>query len=155
VGAMLSQYVTRKSDQLIVYASRLLNKVEQNNSTTKREVLTMVFALHKFRHYLLDNKFVFYENHMSLVYLINKPQVSRIIARWLLLFLEYDFTIVYKLNKNHLVAGALLRLLNNTKLIGVHDQTIDANCFYTKPKWLNDVNVFLRIRHIKNTLLIQ
>jgi hypothetical protein len=73
VGAMLSQNVTRKSDQPIVYASRLFNKVEQNYSTTEREALAMVFSLHKFRHYLLGNKFVFYVNHMALVYLVNKP----------------------------------------------------------------------------------
>jgi hypothetical protein len=30
----LSQNVTRKTDQLIVYASRLLNKIKQNYSTT-------------------------------------------------------------------------------------------------------------------------
>jgi hypothetical protein len=30
----------------------------------------MVFALHKFKHYLLGNKFVFYVDHMALV---NKP----------------------------------------------------------------------------------
>jgi hypothetical protein len=31
----------------------------------------MVFALHKFKHYLLGNKFVFYVNHMALVYLVS------------------------------------------------------------------------------------
>jgi hypothetical protein len=44
----------------------------------------MVFALHKFKHYLLGNKFVFYVYHMALVYLANKPRVSWIITRWLL-----------------------------------------------------------------------
>jgi hypothetical protein len=33
----------------------------------------MVYALHKFKHYLLGNQFVFYINHMALVYWINKP----------------------------------------------------------------------------------
>jgi hypothetical protein len=59
----------------MVYAFRLLNKIEQNYSTTKREALAMVFSLHKFRHYLLGNKFVFYVYHMALVYLVKKPQV--------------------------------------------------------------------------------
>jgi hypothetical protein len=36
----------------------------------------MVFALHKFRHHLLGNKFVFYVNHMGLVYLIGKQTTS-------------------------------------------------------------------------------
>ncbi len=70
MGATFSQNVTRKTDQLIVYASRLLNRMEQNYNTTKRKVLTMVFSLHKFRHYLLGNKFVFYVDHMALVYLV-------------------------------------------------------------------------------------
>ncbi len=52
-----------------MYASRFLNIVEQNYKTTKREALIMVFALHKFKHYLLGNKFVFYVNHMTLVLL--------------------------------------------------------------------------------------
>ncbi len=34
VGAMLSQNVTRKSDQPIVYAFKLLNRIKQNYSTT-------------------------------------------------------------------------------------------------------------------------
>jgi len=83
-----------------VYAYRLLNRIEHNYNTTKRDVLTMVFALHKFKHYLLGNKFVFYVDHMALVYLVNKPQVSGRIIRWLLLFLKYDFTIMYKAKQN-------------------------------------------------------
>jgi hypothetical protein len=60
---------------------------------------------------------------MALVYLVNKTQVSRIIARWLLLFLEYDFTIVYKLGKIHVVVNALLRLLDSIEPTDVLDQT--------------------------------
>jgi hypothetical protein len=51
-----------------------LNRIEQNYNTREREVLVMVFALHKFKHYLWGNKFVFYVGHMALVYLVNKPQ---------------------------------------------------------------------------------
>jgi hypothetical protein len=59
MGAMLSQNITGKSDQPIMYASRLLNKAKHNYSTTKRKALVMVFVLHNFRHYLLGNKFFF------------------------------------------------------------------------------------------------
>jgi hypothetical protein len=71
--AMLSQNVIRKNYQPIIYASRLLNKAKQNYSTIERQVLILVFALHKFKHYLFGNKFVFYVDHMALVYLVNKP----------------------------------------------------------------------------------
>jgi hypothetical protein len=104
----------------------------------------MVFALHKFKHYLLGNKFVFYVYHMTLVYFVNKPQVLGIIVRWLLLFLEYYFIVMYKSSRTHVVTDALSRLQNIIKPTGVHDQTLDASLFYTEPKWLNDVKDFMR-----------
>jgi hypothetical protein len=36
------------------------------------------------------------------------------IARWLLLFLEYYFIIIYKLSKTHVVADVLFCLLDTT-----------------------------------------
>jgi len=62
-----------KYDQPIVYAFKLLNKTKQNYTNIKEEALTMVDAMHKFRHFLLANKFVFYVDHMALIYLVNKP----------------------------------------------------------------------------------
>ncbi len=59
IGAMLAQNPTDKYDQPIIYAFRLLNKVEHKYITTEREALIIVYALHKFRHFLLGNKFVF------------------------------------------------------------------------------------------------
>jgi hypothetical protein len=63
------------------------------------------------------------------VYLVNKPQIYGIIIKWLLLFLEYDFKIVDKLGKSHLMARALNRLPNRVKLVGVPNQTIDPHLF--------------------------
>jgi hypothetical protein len=106
----------------------------------------MVFFLHKFKHYLLGNKIVFYVDHMALVYLVNKPHVSRRITRWLLLFLEYDFTIMYKPSKTHvvIVIDALSRLPNNTEPTSVPNQTKNSSLVYTRPEWLNDVKEFLK-----------
>jgi hypothetical protein len=70
VGAMLVQNLTKKCNQLIVYASQLLDNTKQNYTTTKREAFTMVYALHKFHLYLLGNKFIFYVDHMALLYLV-------------------------------------------------------------------------------------
>jgi hypothetical protein len=96
----------------------------------------MVYALHKFRHYLLRNKFTFYVDHMVLVYLVNKPRVFDMLTKWLLLFLEYDFKIVHKFGRSHLMADALSRLPNLTKHFGVPDQTCDAHMFILQPEWL-------------------
>ncbi len=114
IGAMLAHNPIGKYDKPIVYASRLLNKAEHNYTTIERETLKMVYVLHKFRHILSRNKFVFYIDHMVLVYLVNKPHVSRRIARWLLLFLEYAFIVVYKPNRTHVVVDISSRLPNNS-----------------------------------------
>jgi len=49
VGAMLIHNPTGKYDQPIVYASRLLNKAEQNYITTNKKALAMVYVLYKFK----------------------------------------------------------------------------------------------------------
>ncbi len=63
VVAMLVQNPTGKCDYLIAYASILLNNVEKNYTTTGREALAMVYALHKFKHCLLGSKFFFCQPH--------------------------------------------------------------------------------------------
>jgi hypothetical protein len=76
----------------------MFNFVEQNYITTKRKALVMVYALQKFRHYMLDNNVTFFVDHTTLIYLVNKPQVYSRLAKWFLLFMEYDFKIDYKLS---------------------------------------------------------
>jgi hypothetical protein len=88
---MLAQNPIGKYDQSIAYASRFLNNAQKNYTTTKRKAFTMVNVFHKFKYYLLGNKFVFCIDHMALIYLVKKPQLLGQIARWLLLFQEYDF----------------------------------------------------------------
>jgi hypothetical protein len=66
-----------------MYSSRLFNSTERNYTTTEREALAMVYALHKFKHYMLSSRFIFYINHMALVYLVNKAQISSRLIRWL------------------------------------------------------------------------
>jgi hypothetical protein len=67
----------------------------------------MVYPLHKFKHYMLNNMFTFYVDHMALMYLVNKPQVFGRLIKWLLLFLEYDFNLFYKPSRSHIMANAL------------------------------------------------
>ncbi|XP_071917221.1 uncharacterized protein [Coffea arabica] len=55
VGAVLGQRVG-KAAHAIYYASRALNGAQLNYSTTEKELLAVVFALEKFRSYLLGAK---------------------------------------------------------------------------------------------------
>ncbi|GJT13317.1 DNA-directed DNA polymerase [Tanacetum coccineum] len=64
VGAVLGQRVG-KSAHVIYYASRILDSAQFNYSTTEKELLAILFALEKFRSYLLD--------HLSRVMIKEEP----------------------------------------------------------------------------------
>ena len=59
-------------DFLVSYASWQLISAKRNYTTREREGLAMVYAVRRFRHYLLANKLVFYTDHQTLLYLANK-----------------------------------------------------------------------------------
>ena len=73
IGCILAQPGESNMDFPILYASRQLNIVENNYTTTEREGLTMVYVVKKFCHYLLANQFVIFVDHQALLYLVNKP----------------------------------------------------------------------------------
>ena len=101
IGAILAQPGEKNMDFPISYASRQLNSAEQNYTTIEREGLGMVYAVKKFRHYLLANKFVFFTDHQALLYLVNKSCNTGRIVRWFIILLEFDFTMVVKKGKTH------------------------------------------------------
>jgi hypothetical protein len=76
LGVVLSQPGTRDIDHPLAFASRKLSTTEINYTTTEREGLAMVYALHKFRHYLLGGHFKMFIDHSALKYLVNKPMLG-------------------------------------------------------------------------------
>ena len=62
---------TRGIDHPIVFASRKLSSAERNYTTTKREGLAMVYAMQKFKHYLLGSHFKMFTDHLDLKFLVN------------------------------------------------------------------------------------
>jgi hypothetical protein len=86
-------------DHPIAFTSRKLSDSEHNYNTTEREFLAMVYALQKFRHYLLGKHFKMYIDHSTLKYIVNNPVLGGRICRWLLLFQEFEFEVIIKLGK--------------------------------------------------------
>jgi hypothetical protein len=73
LGVILAQPGIGELDHPIEFASRKLSESEQNYNTTEREGLAMVYALQKFKHYLLGKHFKMFTDHSTLKYLVNKP----------------------------------------------------------------------------------
>ena len=96
IGAILSQ-----AGHPIAYFSKKLSTTTQKQSTYAREMQTIVAAVAKFRHYLLDHKFIIRTDHKSLKELhaqvIQTPEQHN----WLAKLLGYDFTIEYKAGREN------------------------------------------------------
>ncbi|KAD2393546.1 hypothetical protein E3N88_40523 [Mikania micrantha] len=77
VGAVLGQR-REKHFHPIYYASKTLNDAQEHYTTTKKELLAVVFAFDKFRSYLVLSKTIVYTDHAALRYLFNKKDVKRV-----------------------------------------------------------------------------
>ena len=81
----------------IMYASRFLNEAEMKYGTKKLELLSIVWATHHFKYYLLGSKFELITDHTALFSALkrnraNKSRESRL-TRWVDKLLPYTFTI--------------------------------------------------------------
>nr|GFA61355.1 reverse transcriptase domain-containing protein [Tanacetum cinerariifolium] len=75
----------------IHYASKTMNQVEANYTTTEKEMLAVVYAFEKIRSYLIMNKSIVYTDHSALKYLFAKKDAKARLLHWILLLQEFDF----------------------------------------------------------------
>nr|GEZ08224.1 hypothetical protein [Tanacetum cinerariifolium] len=116
VGAVLGQRV-EKHFRPMHYASKTMNQAETNYTTTKKEMLTVVYAFEKFRSYLIMNKSIVYTDHSALKYLFAKKYAKARLLRLILLLQEFDFKVIDTRGAENYVADHLLRLENPYKNI--------------------------------------
>ena len=102
-----------------------MSLAERKYTTIEREVLAVVYAYKKFRHYLLEYQIVFHIDHNSLKYLVNKPNLSGKIARWMLLLQEFNYEVVVKSGKSNVNADFLLRYQGTRALKSVSIEFLD------------------------------
>ena len=91
--------------------------------------MAMIYALQKFRHYFLGSHFNFFTNHSALKYLVNKLVLEGRICRWLLLFQEFSFKVIFKHGRCNVGSYHLSRLESGESGGAVVDQISDADLF--------------------------
>ncbi|KAL0366952.1 UNVERIFIED_CONTAM: Retrovirus-related Pol polyprotein from transposon.6 [Sesamum radiatum] len=144
IRAVLGQKIG-KDPHVIYYASRMLDDTQSNYTTTEKELLAVVFALEKFRHYLLRTKIIVYSDHAALRYLMSKKEAKPRLIRWILLLQEFDLTIKDKKGAENLVADHLSRLVTENNPTPLNDEFPDEHLHATQgiTPWYADIVNFL------------
>ena len=84
IGAVLGQREDKK-DFVIYYASKTLDSAQANFTTTEKEFFVVVFALEKFRSYIVGSPVTIFTYHAALKYLLSKQDTKPRLTRCILL----------------------------------------------------------------------
>jgi hypothetical protein len=92
------------------FFSRKMTVAERNYSTTEREGLAVVAALRKFHPWLMGARFTVLTDHRALQYLMQVPEPTDRLARWMMLIQGYDMHIKHRPGNRMGHVDALTRL---------------------------------------------
>ena len=152
VGAVLGQRVNKKP-HVLYYASKTLSDAQLNYTTTEKELLAVVFALDKFRSYLLGSKVVVFSDHAALRYLLSKKDTKPRLIRWILLLQEFNLEIRDKKGSENVVADHLSRILveHSGTNLPIPDSFPDEQLFevsHVKLPWFAHIVNYLAVGQI-------
>jgi len=91
VGVVLMQ-----EGRPIAYMSQKLSDTAQRKSVYEMELMAIVLAIQKWRHYLLGQRFIVFTDQKSLKFLLEQRVAEEGQQKWLSKLLGYDFEIKYK-----------------------------------------------------------
>lgn len=110
LGAILIQFDKLNQPRIISYASKSLSACEKRFSQTEKEALALVWAVERFKLYLLGIQFDLETDHKPLEVIFGKTsRPCARIERWVLRLQAFNYKVIYRRGKTNL-ADVLSRL---------------------------------------------
>jgi hypothetical protein len=134
----------------IYYVKTNISPTEVNYIVTNNELLSVVHAINKFKHYITRYEVFVHTNHSTIIFLMNKLVTNARVTSWMLLLQEFNITIIDRLGKDNLVAYLLSRLIHIGDNTPVDENFPDENLFVisTYIPWYADVANYLVIGNL-------
>jgi hypothetical protein len=144
----LGEVLGQRENQIpyvIYFVSKNLSPAEVNYTVIEKELLVVVHAINKFRHYITGYQSFVHTDHSTINFLMKKPVKNPRVRRWLLLLQEFNINIIDRLGKDNLVADFLSRMIHLGDNAPVEDNFPDENVFFisTFTLWYADVANYL------------
>jgi hypothetical protein len=128
---VLAQKDEHGKEHAVAYASKMLKNSELYWTVTEKECFACVWAIKRFRIYLLGNKFTVITDHSALSWLMNIKDPNGRLARWSIYLQAYEFEIIHRKGLIHSNADTLSRPVmkitsieeedTSTKLLDVYE----------------------------------
>ncbi|KAJ3685964.1 hypothetical protein LUZ61_015128 [Rhynchospora tenuis] len=133
IGAVLMQ-----NNRPIAYLSKSLGLRNQGLSTYEKELLALLTAVSKWRHYLIGGSFVIKTDQISLKHLLEQRVTTALQHKGLCKLLGLNYTIEYKKGKENKVADALSRVGNQNWML---QENIATVCAISEiiPQWIQEM----------------
>lgn len=122
IAAILSQEHDKGEKLIIEVTSRCLNEHERNYSVTEVELLAVLHAIKKWRHYLLGSCVTVKTDHQALCCLNKGTGLNARLTRWAIVLGEYNLKVEYVKGKDNAKADCLSRPVSRERKVIAEDK---------------------------------